>query len=117
MVKRASSTLLTEKAMIRPLSVVAAMAVALAVTGFSAPGRAQPVSAEALMKARSNCLTSVAKVVGGPSGSLKVIHQTSDATGINVDVKVPKATAPWGCLTDRQGKVKDVHFKGSEGAL
>jgi hypothetical protein len=117
MVKRASSTSLTEKAMIRPSNVVAAMALALAVTGFSAPGRAQPVSAEALMKARSNCLTSVAKVVGSPSGSLKVIHQTSDAAGINVDVKVPKATAPWGCLTDRQGKVKDVHFKGSEGAL
>ena len=41
----------------------------------------------------------------------------SDASGISVDVKVPKATAPWGCRTDRQGKVQDVHFKGSEGAL
>jgi hypothetical protein len=55
--------------------------------------------------------------VGLPSSNLKVIQQTSDASGISTDVKVPKATAPWGCLTDRQGKVKDVHFKGSEGAL
>jgi hypothetical protein len=59
----------------------------------------------------------VAKVVGIPGGSLKVIRQTSEASGISVDVKVPKATAPWACLTDRHGKVKDVHFKGSEGAL
>jgi hypothetical protein len=51
------------------------------------------------------------------AGGRKVIQQTSDASGISVDVKVPKATAPWGCLTDRQGKVKDVYFKGSEGAL
>ena len=40
----------------------------------------------------------------------------SDASGISLDVKIPKATAPWGCRTDRQGMVKDVHFKGSEGA-
>jgi len=48
---------------------------------------------------------------------LKVIHQISDASGISMDVRVPKATAPWGCRTDRQGKVQDVHFKGTEGAL
>jgi hypothetical protein len=48
---------------------------------------------------------------------LQVIRQTSDASGISVDVKVPNATAPWGCQTDRQGTVNDVHFKGSEGAL
>jgi hypothetical protein len=41
----------------------------------------------------------------------------SDASGISLDVKIPKATAPWGCRTDRQGMVQDVHFKGSEGAL
>lgn len=69
------------------------------------------------MKSRSNCLTSVAKVVGLPRASLKVIKQTSDGSGISVDVTVPKATAPWGWLTDRYGTVKDVHFKGSEGAL
>jgi hypothetical protein len=38
-------------------------------------------------------------------------------SGNSVDVKVPKATAPWACLTDRQGKVENVYFKGSEGAL
>jgi hypothetical protein len=56
-------------------------------------------------------------VVGVPRGNLKVINQISDASGINADVRVPKATAPWGCRTDRQGKVLDVYFKGSEGAL
>jgi hypothetical protein len=46
-----------------------------------------------------------------------VIKEKSDPSGSSVDVKVPKATAPWACLTDRQGKVEKVYFKGSEGAL
>ncbi len=103
--------------MIRLSDVIATAVVALASTGFVAPVQAQSVSANVLTKAKNNCLASVAKTVGLPAGRLKVIHQTSDASGISVDVKVPNATAPWGCLTDRQGKVEDVHFKGSEGAL
>ena len=96
---------------------IAATAALLGTWAFDAPVRAQSVSADALLKAKNNCLTSVAKTVGIPRSKLKVIQQRSDASGITVDVKVPKATAPWGCLTDRQGKVEDVHFKGSEGAL
>jgi len=103
--------------MIHFSSVVATTVVAQAAVGFVTPVQAQSVSADALTKAKNNCLTSVAKVVGIPRGNLKVIHQMSDASGISVDVKVPKATAPWGCSTDRQGQVQDVHFKGSEGAL
>ena len=98
-----------------PLIPTAVLAVVAAVS--LSPVRAQSVSAQALTKAKSNCLASVAKTVGLPASRLKVIRQTSDASGISVDVKVPSATAPWGCLTDRQGKVEDVHFKGSEGAL
>ena len=96
---------------------LALTALALAAFSFVAPARAQVVSADVLTKARNNCLTSVAKTVGIPHSNLKVIQQTSNTSGVSVDVKVPKATAPWGCLTDRQGKVKDVYFKGSEGAL
>ena len=91
--------------------------VAMVAHTYVAPLRAQSISGNALVKAKNNCLTSVAKTVGSPRGSLKVIRQTNDATGISTDVKVPKATAPWSCLTDRQGTVKDVYFKGSEGAL
>ena len=105
------------KAMIRFSSVIATTVVALAAVGFVTPAQAQSVPSDSLTKAKNNCLTSVAKVVGVPRGNLKAIDQMSDASGISVDVKVPKATAPWGCRTDRQGKVKDVHFKGSEGAL
>ena len=105
------------KAVIRCSSFMATTVVALATAGFVAPVQAQSISADTLTKAKNNCLTSVAKVINGSRGSLKVIQQTSDASGISVDVKVPKATAPWGCRTDRQGKVQDVHFKGSEGAL
>jgi hypothetical protein len=105
------------KAVIRSSGVIATTVVALATAGFIAPAQAQSISADTLTKAKNNCLTSIAKVINGPRGSLKVIHQISDASGISVEVKVPKATAPWGCRTDRQGKVQDVHFKGSEGAL
>lgn len=93
------------------------VALCWATSPFAAPAQAQSVAADALIKARSNCLASVAKTVGLPASRLKVIRQTSDASGISVDVKVPNATAPWGCLTDRLGQVEDVHFKGSEGAL
>jgi hypothetical protein len=105
------------KTVIRCSSVTATTVVALAAAGFVTPAQAQSGPSDSLTKAKNNCLTSVAKVVGVPRGSLKVIQQTSDASGISVDVKIPKATAPWGCRTDRQGKVQDVHFKGSEGAL
>ena len=103
--------------MIHFARVISATALALAALAFHAPVRAQSVSSDALRKTRANCLSAVAKTVGIPQSNLKVIQQTSDASGISTDVKVPKATAPWGCLTDRQGKVKDVLFKGPEGAL
>lgn len=105
------------QAMIRVSGLMASSVAALAVFSVSAPVRAELAPADALMKARANCLTSVAKVVGLPRASLKVSKQTSDGSGISVDVTVPKATAPWGCHTDRHGTVKDVHFKGSEGSL
>ncbi len=103
--------------MIHFSSVVATTIVALAAAGFVVPAQAQSISADMLTKAKNNCLISVAKVVGVPGGNLKVINQISDASGINADVRVPKATAPWACRTDRQGKVLEVYFKGSEGAL
>ena len=105
------------KAVIRCSGVIATTVVAVATAGFVAPAQAQSASPDTLTKARNNCLTSVTKLVGGHRGSLKLIDQTGDASGISVDVRAPKAIAPWGCRTDRQGKVEDVHFKGSEGAL
>jgi hypothetical protein len=105
------------QAVIRCSSILSTVVVAIAAATFTAPAQAQSVAADVQKKARDNCITSVAKVVGVPRSSLKVIHQTSEPSGFSLDVKIPKATAPWGCLTDRQGSVKDVHFKGSEGAL
>ena len=35
--------------------------------------------------------------------------------GIRVTMRAPKTSLPWGYLTDRQGKVQDVNFKGEEG--
>ena len=99
--------------MVRVCSVSAALVSACLLS--SVPARSAP--ADALSKARSNCLTAVAKVVGLPRTSLSVIKAQRDASGISVEVKVPKAVAPWACLTNRQGEVEDTSFKGSEGAL
>lgn len=82
-----------------------------------APAPAQPAPATVLREARNNCLSAVAKVVKRPPGQLTVIRQQRDASRIRVDVNVPEAVAPWACLTNRQGEVEDVHFKGRGRAL
>ncbi len=105
------------KTMIRVSFVMAASLLALGGQAITARVQAQSVSANALINARTNCLTAVANTVGRPRESLTVIKQSKDSSGISIDVKVPNATAAWGCLTNREGKVEDVHFKGSEGAL
>lgn len=67
--------------------------------------------------AEKNCLAAVAKQVGVSSNKLSVSYSSEAQSGIGIDIKVPDATDPWFCLTDRKGKVEDVRFKGSEGKL
>jgi len=67
--------------------------------------------------AEKNCLAAVAKKVGVSSSKLSVSYSSEAESGIGIDIKVPDATDLWFCLTDRKGKVQDVRFKGSEGAM
>jgi hypothetical protein len=67
--------------------------------------------------AEKNCLAAVAKKVGVSSSKLSVSYLAEAESGIGIDIKVPDATDLWFCLTDRKGKVQDVRFKGSEGAM
>jgi hypothetical protein len=67
--------------------------------------------------AEKNCLAAVAKQVGVSQSKLSVIYSSEAQSGIGIDIKVPDATDPWFCLTDRKGKVEDVRFKGSEGKM
>jgi len=67
--------------------------------------------------AEKNCLAAVAKQVGVSSSKLSVSFSSEAQSGIGIDIKVPDATDPWYCLTDRKGKVEEVRFKGSEGNL
>jgi len=67
--------------------------------------------------AEKNCLAAVAKKVGVSSSKLSVSFSSEAQSGIGIDIKVPDATDPWYCLTDRKGKVEEVRFKGSEGNL
>lgn len=72
--------------------------------------QAQPLSPEVMSKAKSNCLTAVAKTVNRPRSSLKIIKARSDVSGTKVDIQVPTAQAPWSCLTSPRGEVEDVYF-------
>ena len=83
----------------------------------SADSSSGGAAANPLQRAKDNCLTAVARQVGVPRSKVKVILAQSAQSGISVNVKVPEATAPWFCFADRQGTVKEVRFKGSEGAL
>ena len=74
-------------------------------------------SASNVKTAEKNCLAAVAKKVGVSSSKLSVSYSSEAESGIGIDIKVPDATDPWFCLTDRKGKVEEVRFKGSEGNL
>jgi len=67
--------------------------------------------------AEKACLAAVAKQVGANISKLKVVDVMSAEAGIGVMVKVPDATAPWACQSDKKGKVQGVSFTGSEGKL
>jgi hypothetical protein len=92
---------------IRPVSAFLAL---LTVTMSAAPAQAQPLSADVMSKARSNCLAAVAKTVNRPRSTLKIISARSDASGAFVNIQVPTAQAPWSCLTSPRGEVEDVHY-------
>jgi hypothetical protein len=67
--------------------------------------------------AEKACLAAVAKQVGVSNNKLSVIGTQGSQAGINVQIKVPDATAPWDCLSDKKGNVQGVKFTGSEGAM
>lgn len=89
------------------VSVVLAL---LPISIAAAPVQAQPLSAEVMRKARSHCLTAVARTVNRSASSLKIIQARSDSSGASIDIQVPTAQASWSCLTSPRGEVEDVHF-------
>ena len=84
--------------------------VCLATAVPATPGYTQPISADAISKAKSNCLSAVARLVNRPRNSLRIIKARGDTSGVYVDIQVPTAQAPWSCLTSPKGEVEDVHF-------
>ena len=76
------------------------------------PAQAGSLSSEVMSKAKSNCLTAVAKKVNKPRSTLKVISARSDSSGATVNIQVPTAQGPWSCLTSPKGDVEDVYFNG-----
>jgi hypothetical protein len=67
--------------------------------------------------AEKACLAAVAKQTNVPVGKLKIKEVLESEAGIGVFVNVPDATAPWKCLTGKNGRVDGVEFTGSEGKL
>ena len=85
--------------------------------GGKSSAAATSSSSSNVKTAEKNCLAAVAKQVGVSSSKLSVSYSSEAESGIGIDIKVPDATDPWFCLTDRKGKVEEVRFKGSEGNL
>jgi hypothetical protein len=67
--------------------------------------------------AEKACLEAVAKQTNLPVDKLKIKDVSESQSGINVMVTVPDATAPWSCLSSKNGDVDRVTFTGSEGKL
>ena len=67
--------------------------------------------------AKKACLRYVAEQVGIKVSQVSVIDTQGSQAGINVNIKVPDATAPWSCLSDKKGNVQGARFTGSDGAM
>lgn len=81
-----------------------------AVAPAAAPREKHPAAEKA-------CIAAVAKKTNVAATKLSVTDALGAQAGIMVTVKVPGADAPWTCMTDRNGKVNNVSYSGSEGAL
>jgi hypothetical protein len=73
------------------------------------------VSDSGIAVAEKACLEAVAKETNVLAGKLKIKDVSEAQSGITVMVVVPNATAPWSCLSSKEGKVDGVTFTGSEG--
>ena len=88
----------------------------------SIPGTAKPAAStgkadSGVEAAKKACLRHVAEQVGVKVNQVSVIDTQGSQAGINVNIKVPDATAPWSCLSDKKGNVQGARFTGSEGAM
>lgn len=90
----------------RTRSILAVFALALGAT----TARAEAMTPAIMSRAKSNCLSAVAKTVNRPRSTLKVINTHGDPSGAKVNIQVPTAQAPWSCLTNPKGDVEDVYF-------
>lgn len=94
------------------MSRITSLLTLLAVAMASASAQAQNLPPDVMSKAKSNCLTAVAKKVNKPRSSLKIISSRSDSSGATVNIQVPAAQGPWSCLASPKGEVEDVYFNG-----
>jgi hypothetical protein len=63
------------------------------------------------------CRTAIAKQTGKSASDVAVFDVAESEAGITVEATVAGAEAPWRCYTDRSGRVNNVMYTGSEGAL
>jgi hypothetical protein len=82
-----------------------------------ASAKSSPASSSGTNVAEKACLAAVAKTTAVDSIKLKVVDVMEAQSGITVMIAVPEATAPWKCLSGKNGKVDGVEFTGSEGKL
>ncbi|CRI66277.1 hypothetical protein THIOKS12720003 [Thiocapsa sp. KS1] len=110
------------KTMIKPLAVsllLGSFVVAGCVESSSTTSTATPVVTGgdlAGVPARA-CQAAIAKKMGRSASDVAVFDVAESEAGITVEATVAGAEAPWRCYTDRSGRVSNVMYTGSEGAL
>lgn len=67
--------------------------------------------------AEKACIAAVSAKTEVSASQLSVVEALGAEAGTMVTINVPGANAPWSCNTDSKGKVTNVSFTGSEGAL
>jgi hypothetical protein len=82
-----------------------------------ADAKSSAVPASGTAVAEKACLAAVAKTTSVDGSKLKVVDVMEAQSGITVMINVPDATAPWKCLSGKNGKVDGVEFTGTEGKL
>lgn len=72
--------------------------------GIPAAAKSSAATGSGTAVAEKACLAAVAKTTGVDSSKLKIKDVSEAQSGINVMETVPDATAPWSCLSSKDGK-------------
>lgn len=72
-------------------------------------------SSSVLDAARENCTADLYELANRPETEITVLESASTPTGAAVSLMIDGAAAPWSCITDDSGNVRDLYYSAKEG--